>query len=131
MARVTIRALFDSDQDLTLHEIVDRVAQLPGLRSAVAIFNGSFIASGHDSGSPDVAQFTASAPKSCEYLSGLAESMGYGSSGSFTLRAGTGLRTFFIENGRCLAVLHASTAFAPGVRDKLLLTVRTFGELAD
>ena len=131
MARVLMRAIFDTDQDLTAHQIVDHIAQLPGLRSAVAIINGGIIASGHDSGSEEVMQFTSSAPKSCEYLGGLAESMGYGSSGSFTLRAGAGVRTFFIENGQCLAVLHGQAAFAPGVREKLLLTARTLSELTD
>lgn len=131
MARVTLRAIYDTDQDLTTHEIVDRIAQLPGLRSAIAIIGGGVIASGHDSGSEEVAQFINSAAKSCEYLAGLAESMGYGSSGSFTLRAGHGVRTFFIENGHCLAVLHAKSSFAPGVRDKLLLTARTLGDIAD
>jgi hypothetical protein len=131
MARVIMRAIFDTDQDLTQQEIVDHIARLPGLKSALAIINGSVIASSPGSDSDEITQFTASAPKSCEYLGGLAESMGYGSSGSFTLRAGTGVRTIFLEKGHCLAVLHATSAFAPGVRDKLLVTARTLGDLVD
>lgn len=131
MTLVTLRAIFDTDDDLTTHQIVDRLAQLPGIRSAVGIINGGVIASGHASGSEEVARFIASAPKNCEYLTGLAESMGYGRSGSFTMRAGAGVRTIIIENGNCLAVLHDKSGFGPGVRDKLLLTVRLLGELAD
>jgi hypothetical protein len=131
LARVTLRALYDTDQDLSVQEIVDRMAHLPGLRAAVVIINGRTIASDAGSSGDEVRQFTASAPKSGEYLSGLAESMGYGTSGTFTLRAGRGVRTFFIEGGNCLAVLHDESAFAPGVRDKLLLTARTLAEIAD
>jgi len=130
-ARVTLRAIYDTDQDLTTQEIVDRMAKLPGLRAAVSIIKGNTVASSPESGGEDAAQFTASARKSCEYLSGLAESMGYGGSGTFTLRAGAGVRTFFIEGGNCLAVLHGDTAFSPGVRDKLLLTARTLPGITD
>lgn len=131
MVRVTLRALFDSENDLTLHEIVERLAKLPGLRSAIAITGGGPISSGRDSGHEEVVQFRNSAAKSHEYLAGLAESMGYGSSGSFTLRAGSSVRTFFIENGNCLAVLHANSTFAPGVREKLIITSRLLRDLAD
>jgi hypothetical protein len=131
LARVTLRAIYDTDQDLSVQEIVDRMAHLPGLRAAVIILNGRTIAGDGGSSGDEVRQFTASAPKSGEYLSGLAESMGYGSSGTFTLRAGRGVRTFFVEGGNCLAVLHDESTFAPGVRDKLLLTARTLAEIAD
>ena len=131
MVRVTLRALFDSENDLTLHEIVERLAKLPGLRSAIAITGGGLISSGHDSGHEEVVQFRNSAAKSHEYLAGLAESMGYGGSGSFTLRAGSSVRTFFIENGNCLAVLHANSTFAPGVREKLIITSRLLRDIAD
>lgn len=131
MALVTLRAIFSTDEDLTAREIVDRLAQLPGLRSAVAIIKGDVFASEDAGDSEEVAQFIASSPKNCEYLTGLAESMGYGRSGSFTLRAGTGVRTIIIENGNCLAVLHDTAGFGPGVRDKLLVTVRILGGLSD
>ncbi len=129
LARVTLRAIFDTDEDLAIEGVVDRLAKLPGVRAAVAIINGRTVA-GHGEGGEEHSQFSSTAAKSCEYLSGLAESMGCGTSGSFTLRAGKGVRTFFLEAGNCLAVLHGESAFAPGVRDKLLLTARLLQEIA-
>ncbi len=126
-----LRGFFSSANDLTPHEIVDHCAQLPGLRSCLAIMSGSSIASGHGSGSDDVAHFTANAPRAFEYLTGLAESMNFEGNGSFTLRAGATVRTFIIESGVCLAVLHEKSAFAPGVREKLILTARALADMMD
>ena len=126
-----LRGFFSSANDLTPHEIVDHCAQLPGLRSCLAIMSGSAIASGHGSGSDDVAHFTANAPRAFEYLTGLAESMNFEGNGSFTLRAGSTVRTFIIESGVCLAVLHEKSAFAPGVREKLILTARALADMMD
>ena len=126
-----LRGFFSSANDLTPHEIVDHCAQLPGLRSCLAIVAGNAIASGHGSGSDDVAHFTANAPRAFEYLTGLAESMNFEGNGSFTLRAGSTVRTFIIESGVCLAVLHEKSAFAPGVREKLILTARALADMMD
>jgi hypothetical protein len=129
--QLVLHALFMSDQDLTPHEIVDLCSQLPGIRSSLAIIAGNVISSGHGSGSEEVRHFTANAARSHESLTSLAESMNISGDGSFTLRSGTSVRTFFIERGVCLAVLHETPAFAPGVRDKLILTARSLADLAD
>ena len=131
LTQVTLRALYLTDGDLTPHQVVDCCSQLPGIRSCLVIVSGNVISSGHDSGSEEVQHFTANAPKSHEYLAGLAGSMGIEGDGSFTLRSGTSVRTFFIARGLCLAVLHARSGFAPGVRDKLLLTARCLADLTD
>jgi hypothetical protein len=57
--------------------------------------------------------------------------MGFEGNGSFTLRSAAAMRTFFIERGLCLAVLHTRAAFPPGVRDKLLLTARLLADIVD
>jgi len=126
-----LRAFFAAAGDLTPHQIVDHLAQLPGLRSCLAIVEGNVISSGHDSGSEDVAHFTANAPRAVEYLTGLAGSMNCEGNGSITLRAGTTVRTFFMEAGICLAVLHEKPGFACGVREKLILTARALADLMD
>jgi hypothetical protein len=131
LPRVTLRALFMTDEDLTPNEIVDRCAQLDGVRSCLAIATSGVISSGHDSASEEVSHFVSNAPRAHEYLTGLAESMGFAGNGSFTLRSAAALRTFFIENGICLAVLHGRAAFAPGVRDRLILTARLLADIVD
>ena len=126
-----LRAFFFVTGDLTPHQIVDHCSQIPGLRSCLAIVSGNVIASGHDSTSEDISRFTANAPRAFEFLTGLAESMSFEGNGSFTLRAGASERTFFIESGICLAVLHEKPGFAPGVREKLILTARALAEMMD
>jgi hypothetical protein len=126
---VMLRALFMTDQDLTPHDIVDQCARLPGLRSCLAIVPDGVVASEHNAANEDVSHFTANAPRAHEYLTGLAESMGIESKGSFTLRSGNTVRTFFVESKICLAVLHGEPRFEPGVRDKLILTARALAEI--
>lgn len=122
--RLTLRALFMTDEDLPPARILELCAQLPGLRACVAITPAGLFSGGHPSGGTDIDHFTANASRAFEYLTGLAENMGIDGVGSFTLRSGNTVRTFFIEQDLCLAVLHGQGAFSPGVRDRLLLTAR-------
>jgi len=129
--RTLLCAFFSVSGDLTPLQIVDHCARIPGLRSCLAIVSGKVIASDHGPAREEVAHFTANAPRAFEFLTGLAQSMGFEGNGSFTLRAGAGERTFFIESGICLAVLHDQSGFAPGVREKLILTARALAEMME
>ncbi len=129
--RTTLRALFMTDEDLSTEEIVNRCGELSGLQACLIISSGGVVSSGKDSSCEEVANFTANAPRSYEYLTGLAQSMGIEGQGSFTLRTGATVRTFFIERGLCLAVLHGQAGFEPGVRDKLILTARSLADLIE
>ncbi len=75
----------------------------------------------------EVRGFSAAAPQSYRYLKGLAESLGMADQGTFTLRADKSIRSFFLEPGVCLAVLHSEPGFRPGVREKLILVTRELG----
>jgi hypothetical protein len=129
--KATLRALFMTDEDLSTEETVNRCGELPGLRACLIISSGGVVSSGKDSSCEEIGHFTSNAPRSYEYLTGLAQSMGIEGQGSFTLRTGATVRTFFIERGLCLAVLHGQAGFEPGVRDKLILTARCLADLME
>ena len=72
----------------------------------------------------DADAFRASAVKTRDSLATLAETMGLGTGGNFTLRTDHGIRSFFLESNLCLAVWHAQPQFSGGTREKLILTAR-------
>ena len=118
--QLTLRAVLGTDQALSLQDIVDKCAALPGLKGAVFFRNGhTLISQGTDLA--EAAAFRISAGKARESLVALAESMGLGSDGNFTLRTDNGIRSFFLHSGHCLAVWHTLPAFTPGTREKLIL----------
>jgi hypothetical protein len=129
VSKSTLRALFMTDADLSTEEVVEQCGGLPGLRACLVITSGGVVSSGINSSCDEVTNFTSQAPRAHEYLAGLAQSMGMEGAGSFTLRSAATVRTFFIERGLCLAVLHGQDRFEPGVRDKLMLTARTLADL--
>ncbi len=128
---LALRALFMTDNDLTLQEIVDRCATLPGLRASLAVSPAGVTASAHSNADEEINHFISNSARSYEYFTGLASSMGIDGQGSFTLHSGPSIRTFFIEQNFCFAVLHSEAGFQPGVRDKLILTARSLANLAE
>ncbi len=118
--QLTLRAVLGTDQTLTPQDIVDRCAALPGLKACVLLHAaGTLTSQGMDE--TEAAAFRASAEKTRDSLATLAETMGLGSGGNFTLRTDHGVRSFFLETGLCLAVWHAQPAFSGGTREKLIL----------
>lgn len=118
--QLTLRAVLGTDQVLTPQEIVDRCAGLAGLK-ACALFrqDNALVSQGMDPGT--AASFRTSAGQTRDSLLALADSLGLGSGGNFTLRTDHGVRSFFLEPGLCLAVWHDQPAFTPGTREKLIL----------
>ena len=110
-------------------EIALHCSTLPGLRTCIVISPGGVIHGSPDSLDEEVRDFNNHAPRAHEYLTGLAQSMGFESQGSFTLRSTSVIRTFFIERHLCLAVLHTEEGFLPGVREKLILTARSLADM--
>ena len=123
LTQLTLRAVLGADQVLTPQDIVDRCGALPGLKACVLLQSGSTLTSrGMDDNDADA--FRASAVKTRDSLATLAETMGLGTGGNFTLRTDHGIRSFFLESNLCLAVWHAQPQFSGGTREKLILTAR-------
>ena len=112
--------MLGTDQVLTAQDIVDRCAALPGLKACVLLQSKATLTS-HGMDDADAAAFRSSAAKTRESLATLAETMGLGTGGNFTLRTDHGIRSFFLESNLCLAVWHAQPQFSGGTREKLIL----------
>ncbi len=124
---IATRAIFDTERVLTPQEIADRSARFPGICACVIITAAGMAQSSGPEECEEVRGFSAAAPQSYRYLKGLAESLGMADQGTFTLRADKSIRSFFLEPGVCLAVLHSEPGFRPGVREKLILVTRELG----
>ena len=120
LRQLTLRAVLGTDQFLTPQDIVNCCAALPGLQACVLLQSGGTLTSqGMDETA--AAAFCASAAKTRSSLATLAETMGLGTGGNFTLRTDHGIRSFFLETNLCLAVWHAQPQFSGGTREKLIL----------
>ena len=118
--QLTLRAVLSTEQFLTAQNIIDRCAALPGLKACVLFrHDTTLVSSGMDEAAATA--FRASAGKTRDSLASLAETMGLGSGGNFTLRTDLGVRSFFLESGLCLAVWHDQPVFSGGTREKLIL----------
>lgn len=120
LRQLTLRAVLGTDQVLTPQDIVDCCAGLPGLKACVLLQRDTILTSqGMDE--MEVGSFCSSAVKTRDSLVTLAETMGLGQGGNFTLRTDHGIRSFFLESNLCLAVWHAQPNFSGGTREKLIL----------
>ena len=120
LRQLTLRAVLGTDQVLTGQDIVDRCAALPGLKACVLLQSNATLTS-HGMDDANASAFRSSAAKTRESLATLAETMGLGTGGNFTLRTDHGIRSFFLEANLCLAVWHAQPQFSGGTREKLIL----------
>ena len=120
LRQLTLRAVLGTDQFLTAQDIVDRCAAFPGLQACLLLQPGGVLTS-QGMAETEAATFRASAAKTRDSLAALAETIGLGTSGNFTLRTDHGIRSFFLEPGLCLAVSHSHPQFSGGTREKLIL----------
>ncbi len=126
--QIVLRALFGTDRTFTPQDVADACATLPGLKACAILSEGLPLVSG---GLPqaEASTFRDSVARTRESLSSLAESMGLGSGGNFTLRTDQGVRSFFLDSGLCLAVWHDQPLFSGGTREKLILITQELAKL--
>ena len=129
LSQMMLRAVYGTDRRLTPSDVVNLAGALPGLAGCVLLAGDHTLASENLHGTPAEA-FPATARRTLDSLTCLAETLGFGDAGNFTLRSDHGVRTFFLERGVCLAVFHEQPSFLPGVREKLILTARELGAMS-
>lgn len=127
--QIALRAIFNTEETLAPASILDLSAQFPGIRSCLIITASGLTHSGKTPDDEQVKNFSHSAPEAFRYLQGLASTIGMAAEGSFTIKSDQTVRTFIIERGVCLAVLHAQPVFQPGVREKLILVTRELAKM--
>ncbi len=120
LRQLMLRAVLGTDQSLTAQDIVDCCAGLPGLKACVLLQRDTILTS-HGMDEVEAGSFCSSAVKTRDSLVSLAETMGLGQGGNFTLRTDHGIRSFFLESNLCLVVWHAQPHFSGGIREKLIL----------
>ena len=118
-----------TEESLDAGQILTRCAALPGIQAAI-LMNGSTTRSALDgAGNEEAHTFASTAPQTYSSITTLAESMGMPQHGNFTIRSNKSVRSFFVEKGICLAVLHEQAVFQPGVRERLILIARALSSM--
>jgi hypothetical protein len=126
---LTLRAVLGADQPLAVQDIVNACASLPGLKACV-LFRGDKTLLNQGMDETEAGTFHTTAIKTRDSLAVLAETMGLGTGGNFTLRTDHGVRSFFFDAGLCLGVWHDQPAFTGGVREKLILITQELAKAA-
>jgi hypothetical protein len=131
LVQLALRALFLTAEPLTPPLIAEKCAAFPGLSACLIVRNDGTRYSASSQSGGEIAHFNDTAHRSIESLRMLAGSLDQEPRGVFTLPAGGGARTVFLERTVSLAVLHSGShaEFQPGVREKLALTVRALADM--
>jgi predicted regulator of Ras-like GTPase activity (Roadblock/LC7/MglB family) len=128
-SQLALRAIFATEKSLTPRDVVDLSAQLPGVRACLIITPDGVTRSGGAEDSDEARHFAEKAGPLFHKTSSLIEELDLGAEQMFTLRTGKGVMSFFTNGKLCLAVLHATPSFQPGVREKLILITRELAKL--
>ncbi len=106
--QLELRAIFGMDREMNPEEILQRSRALPGIRNLARV------------NSQDMA--------AVESLKQLLPNLGFGS-GSLKLMSGN-VPLEFIREGSVMLAVQTDGAFAPGVRETLMLVARELGRLS-
>jgi predicted regulator of Ras-like GTPase activity (Roadblock/LC7/MglB family) len=125
-----LQALFMTDEPLDLAKTIQRVAELPGLKSCLlSTIDGLKLAG--NLGAPG--QERATAALLSELFQGTQsklEAVGAGSLETITLYCGLQQLSTFVQGKLCLTVLHDNRPFKPGVREKIQAVISELAALS-
>ncbi|MEM6910197.1 MAG: hypothetical protein AAF555_01325 [Verrucomicrobiota bacterium] len=111
--QLELRAIFGLTEPADRAKILALVAELPGVKKALAL-----------DGQSEGDDFAASAKATLEQLSALTRKLGIDDASTFAIQTSNGLLSFFTYGNVTLAILHDGAKFAPGVREKLIICTR-------
>lgn len=120
--QLLLRALLDSDEDLSLERVIEMSSNLPGI-SACALVRGSEVIAGNSTKGSDAKAFLAQAAEVAKSLRTLAPLIGISDAETFTLNTDSRLITLCFPGEVTLALLHDREPTL-GLRDKLTLIAR-------
>jgi hypothetical protein len=127
--QIALRAIFNTENTLAPQEVVDLSSRFEGIRACLVITDLGVTHSGRAENSEEVRNFSINSVEAYRNLTALAASLGMNQQGTFTLRSDQAVRSFFLEKGICLAVLHSEPAFRPGVRERLILVAQELSQM--
>ena len=125
--QIMLRALLDTDSDLTPQRVVELTCGLPGIAACVCLLGGQSIsyAGAHK---PQAREFQKQASQLAQHLRTLAPLIGIDGAETFTMNSGDRLMTFCFPEGAILGVLHDAEPTL-GLRDKITLIARELARM--
>lgn len=124
----SVQALFLTEDELTIDDVVEHCTRLPGIRCCILARGSGVISSARVPDGIDILPLTSHAMEMVKAMQGSFEKMGVGDIPAITLHSARGLLTLFPQGEVCLLVLHADRSFIPGVREKLMATVEALAD---
>jgi hypothetical protein len=125
--QILLRALLDTDTELTPHKVVEMTCNLPGIAACVCI-QGNQSISHIGAHKPQAREFQKQATDLAQHLRTLAPLIGIEGAETFTMNSGDRLMTFCFPEGSILGVLHDAEPTL-GLRDKITLIARELSRM--
>jgi hypothetical protein len=125
--QIVLRALLDTDSDLTAQRVVELTCGLPGIAACVCLHDGKTI-SHIGAHKPQAREFQKQASSLAQHLRTLAPLIGIDGAETFTMNSGDRLMTFCFPEGAILGVLHDAEPTL-GLRDKITLIARELSRM--
>lgn len=125
--QILLRALLDTDSDLTPQKVVEMACALPGIAACVCI-QGDRSISHIGAHKPQAREFQRQATDLAQHLRTLAPLIGIEGAETFTMNSGDRLMTFCFPEGAILGVLHDAEPTL-GLRDKITLIARELSRM--
>jgi hypothetical protein len=122
-----LRAIFSTSEVFTFSKVARKVVGLPGINSCSLSAPGKLVQASRreENRLGNEARDMVATLRSLAKLTGLPEAR------TFTLQTDRGIVSLFLEGDCCVTVHHDSTAFQPGVREKLILVARSLVKLRE
>ncbi|MCX6854882.1 MAG: hypothetical protein NTV80_08245 [Verrucomicrobia bacterium] len=125
--QILLRALLDTDSELTPQKVVEMACGLPGIAACVCI-QGTQSISHIGAHKPQAREFQRQATDLAQHLRTLAPLIGIEGAETFTMNSGDRLMTFCFPEGSILGVLHDAEPTL-GLRDKITLIARELSRM--
>jgi hypothetical protein len=124
-SHIALRAIFHSDEEFTFKRVSEKIAQINGILSCAVVTNHGVFETCSD---PHFA-IGEKIKHMGEHVRGMAAISGNGSAPFFTVQMGEGVISFFFGDQHFIGIKHYPDAFAPGVREKLILAAHSLDDL--
>jgi hypothetical protein len=126
--QIMLRALLDTDCDLTPQRVVELTCGLPGIAACVCLRDGGTAFTHAGAHKPQARDFQKQASQLAQHLRALAPLIGIDGAETFTMNSGDRLMTFCFPEGAILGVLHDAEPTL-GLRDKITLIARELSRM--